>query len=81
MAASCPGMNPSNWKIEDIFEHPCVACGRPIEFWKDDVKRVCDCGRANFNPRLGGLCLSWCESAEDCLGDRDLGEWKRSRFP
>jgi len=76
MAASCPGMNPANWKIEDIFESPCAACGLILEFWKDDVKRSCSCGKVNFNPRLGNLCLAWCERAEDCLGNQDIVEWK-----
>ncbi len=77
MAAICPGMNPAYWKIEDIFESPCIACGKPIEFWKDDVKRVCSCGQVSFNPRLGNLCLVTCKKAEECLGNQDIGEWKR----
>jgi hypothetical protein len=76
MAASCPGMNPANWKIEDIFESPCPSCGASIEFWKDDIKRRCSCCRVNFNPRLGNLCLSWCDRADDCLGNQDILEWK-----
>jgi hypothetical protein len=76
MAAICPGMNPMNWKIEDIFEVLCVSCGTSIEFWKDDVKRTCSCGKVIFNPRLGNLCLAWCDKAEECLGNRDISEWK-----
>jgi hypothetical protein len=79
MAATCPGMNPANWKIEDIFETACPACGELIEFWKDDVKRRCGCGHICFNPRLGNLCLSWCEKAEECLGNQDIAEWKQKR--
>lgn len=79
MAATCPGMSPLYWKIEDIFESPCPGCGQPIEFWKDDVKRSCPCGRLVFNPRLGNLCLSWCERAEECLGNSDLDDWKAHR--
>jgi hypothetical protein len=76
MAAACPGMNPMNWKIEDIFEVSCASCGAAIEFWKDDVKRTCSCGKVTFNPRLGNLCLVWCQRAEECLGNQDIREWK-----
>ena len=70
-------MDPANWKFEDIFEAACPACGAPIEFWKDDVKRACpSCKRTAFNPRLGNLCLAWCAQAEECLGNRDIREWK-----
>lgn len=72
----CPGMDPSHWKITDIAEHEC-ACGTLLEFWKDDVKRVCpNCGRTVFNPSLGNVCLSWCERAAECLGNMDIEEWK-----
>ena len=77
MSGKCPGMDPANWKIDDIFEYPCLNCGAMIEFWKDDVKRTCpDCGQAAFNPRLGNLCLVWCKQAEECLGNKDITEWK-----
>jgi hypothetical protein len=72
----CPGMNPTNWKIEDIAEHPCP-CGVMLEFWKDDVKRTCaKCGRVVFNPNVGNICLSWCDRAAECLGNMDIDEWK-----
>jgi hypothetical protein len=72
-------MDPANWKLEDIFEIHCPACGAAVEFWKDDVKRTCSCGRVSFNPRLGDICLSWCDGAEECLGNKDISEWKDER--
>jgi len=73
----CPGMDPSHWTVSDIAEHPC-ACGTLLEFWKDDVKRVCsNCGKVNFNPNLGNVCLSWCARAVECLGNQDIEEWKQ----
>jgi hypothetical protein len=75
----CPGMDPAFWKPADIAENRCVSCGGPIEFWKDDVKRSCPkCGRVMFNPRLGGVCLSWCDRAAECLGTMDIEEWKKT---
>jgi len=82
MATKCPGMDPAVWKIDDIFNYPCVHCGAMIEFWKDDVKRPCPrCGLALFNPRLGNLCLVWCKKAEECLGNHDIVEWKELHSP
>ncbi|MBF0432643.1 MAG: hypothetical protein HQK83_15265 [Fibrobacteria bacterium] len=74
----CPGMNPSFWKPKDVDEHKCPSCGNTVEFWKDDVKRVCHkCKKVIFNPKLGNLCLSYCDKAEDCIGSLDINEWKQ----
>jgi DNA-directed RNA polymerase subunit RPC12/RpoP len=75
--AKCPGMDPACWKLSDIVEYRCTACGAAIEFWKDDVKRQCNaCGKFMFNPKVGDTCLSWCEKAPECLGNSDIKEWK-----
>jgi hypothetical protein len=74
----CPGMDPAFWKPSDIAESRCPSCGEAIEFWKDDVKRACPkCGAVTFNPRLGNLCLCWCDKAAECIGTMDIEEWKR----
>jgi hypothetical protein len=71
-------MNPANFTPADVRDHPCPACGAPVEFWKDDVRRPCPaCGRAAFNPGLGATCLAWCAKAEECVGTMDIAEWKR----
>jgi len=76
--SKCPGMDPASWKFSDIEDHRCPRCGMAIEFWKDDVKRRCTaCGELVFNPRLGSLCLAWCEKASECLGNADIEEWKK----
>jgi DNA-directed RNA polymerase subunit RPC12/RpoP len=82
MKNQCPGMNPQNWKPEDIKEYKCINCSNEIiEFWKDDVKRVCPgCGKFMFNPDLGNVCLSWCDRAEDCIGNMDITEWKQKKI-
>ena len=76
--AQCPGMNPQNWKQDDISEATCIHCGKSnMEFWKDDVKRTCPaCGKSMYNPRLGNICLSWCDKADECIGNKDINEWK-----
>ena len=74
----CPGVNPRNWRPEDIHENACPQCNRTIEFWKDDVKQKCPgCGKIMFNPKLGSLCLSWCDKAVECIGNMDIEEWKK----
>jgi hypothetical protein len=73
-------MDPSNWKFGDIATVKCPHCGGDIEFWKDDVKRACDrCGQEVFNPSLKDTCLSWCDSAAECIGSSDISHWKRKR--
>jgi hypothetical protein len=78
MTAACPGMNPANWKFEDISDAPCVSCGAAIGFWKDDVRRIRSCGAANPDPRLGDPCPAWYGQAEERLGNRDIRDWKEA---
>ncbi|MCG3181906.1 MAG: hypothetical protein BIFFINMI_04346 [Phycisphaerae bacterium] len=63
----CPGQNLRFWKPEDIFEVACPACGRAIEFFKDDAFRPCTCGVRVRNPRKDMGCAEWCKSANECL--------------
>ena len=80
MPAKCPGMNPENWKFDDIKQISCKKCGQPIEFWKDDVKIKCrKCGLYNFNPDLDNTCLSWCDKAVECIDNMDIDEWKKKQ--
>lgn len=77
MPNKCPGMDPANWKIDDISEHKCINCGTELEFWKDDIKRSCPkCGQTMFNPNIGNYCLVWCKKADECIGNQDILEWK-----
>ena len=66
----CPGQDTRYWKPEDIFEVPCMACGKPIEFFKNDLKRPCPhCGRPNLNPKNDLACAAWCPAAKECLDE------------
>ena len=66
----CPGQDPRFWKPTDVAERPCPSCGKPIEFWKDDVRRPCPaCGTVVANPGLDRGCAAWCRYADRCLGD------------
>ena len=65
----CPGQDTRNWRPEDIFDWPCPACGKPIEFFKDDTARRCgQCGHRFANPKMDFGCASYCPHAEQCLG-------------
>lgn len=65
----CPGQDSRYWKPGAIFEAKCPQCGHPVEFFKDDVSRLCSkCGRRFLNPGLDFGCASYCKYAEQCLG-------------
>ena len=57
------------WKPGDIFETQCPKCNRNIEFFKDDVKRHCECGHQVVNPKMDLGCAAWCQYAEQCVGN------------
>lgn len=65
----CPGLDPSRFKPDDVFELICPSCGNSVEFWKDESKRKCKkCGQDVRNPRLDLGCAKWCKFAAQCLG-------------
>ncbi len=64
----CPGQDTRYWRPGDLFEVPCRNCGKPIEFFKDDLKRPCPhCGKPALNPNNDLACAAWCRSAKECL--------------
>jgi predicted RNA-binding Zn-ribbon protein involved in translation (DUF1610 family) len=70
---SCPGQDTRYWKPEDIFEHPCVSCGNPVEFFKNDLRRQCpNCGASTINPRNDLACAQWCKHAKECLDQNGI---------
>ena len=70
----CPGQNTMFWKPDDIYDVKCPNCGAPVEFWKDDSKRSCDCGHRFLNPKRDLGCLEYCKYAEDCMPEMFQGE-------
>ncbi len=66
----CPGQDSRYWKPGAIFDTDCPKCGKPVEFFKDDTMRRCkNCGHRFLNPAMDFGCASYCEYAEQCLGD------------
>ncbi len=66
----CPGQDTQYWKPGAIFEVRCPQCDRMVEFFKDDTTRKCPgCGHRFLNPHMDFGCASYCQYAEQCLGD------------
>jgi hypothetical protein len=56
---------------------PCPDCGRLVEFFTDEPKRHCRCGRALLREALP-RCAEWCPAASQCLGEAvDVRELER----
>lgn len=72
----CPGQDTQTWGLDAIFEVDCPKCHKPVEFFKDEMKRKCpSCGERVFNERMNMGCAKWCPSAASCVGPdsmRDL---------
>ncbi len=66
----CPGQDMRYWKPGAIFDAACPKCGSLIEFFKDESTRKCkSCGHKMVNPRMDFGCASYCQHAEQCLGE------------
>jgi hypothetical protein len=65
----CPGQDTRYWKPGDIFDVECPHCGNTVEFFKDEVTRLCKgCKNKIVNPRMDFGCAGYCQFAEQCLG-------------
>jgi HD superfamily phosphodiesterase len=66
----CPGQDTQFWEPGSIFEIKCPKCGNEVEFFKDDPTRKCaQCGHRFLNPSLDFGCASYCQYAEQCIGN------------
>ncbi len=66
----CPGQDSRYWKHDAIFDVKCPHCGTEIEFFKDQTTAKCKgCGKQIINPRMDFSCASYCQYAEQCLGE------------
>jgi HD superfamily phosphodiesterase len=66
----CPGQDSRYWKPGAIFDAKCPECGNEVEFFKDDTTRRCkNCGHRFLNPGMDFGCASYCEYADQCIGN------------
>ena len=81
----CPGQNLSRKKIDEVVsERPCPFCKYPMEFFFDDVSRICPkCGHPveKDDERIikDFGCAFWCDSAEECLSPAAYARIKKSK--
>jgi ribosomal protein S27E len=69
-AMKCPGQDSQYWKPGAVFEVKCPKCGSEVEFFKDDPTRKCPkCGHRFLNPGLDFGCASYCQYADQCIGN------------
>jgi hypothetical protein len=77
MVSKCPGQDTQFWGPRDIYSIDCPKCGKPVEFFKDDIRRRCQkCGHLFLNPKLHLGCSKWCQFAEQCIGTMSKEEFK-----
>jgi len=66
----CPGQDTQYWQPGAIFEVKCPKCKHTVEFFKDDTSRKCgNCGHRFVNPNMDFGCASYCQYAEQCIGN------------
>ena len=66
MPQKCPGqMSPRD--LDSVIV-PCPDCGRMVEFFTDEPKRRCRCGKLLLRETLP-RCAEWCLAAEQCFGE------------
>jgi len=66
----CPGQDSRYWKHDAIFDVKCPDCGTEIEFFKDQTTAKCKgCGKQVINPKMDFGCASYCQYAEQCMGE------------
>ena len=77
MITKCPGQDTRFWKPNDVYTVECPKCGKPVEFFKDDIRRRCKkCGHMFINPKLNLGCARWCQFADQCVGAIGKEEFK-----
>lgn len=66
----CPGQDSRYWKHDAIFDAKCPDCGTEIEFFKDQTTCKCKgCEKQVINPKMDFGCASYCQYAEQCMGE------------
>jgi DNA-directed RNA polymerase subunit RPC12/RpoP len=51
-----------------VSYHPCPNCGKPVEFFSDEMRIRCPNCKTLVNKESAPSCIQWCKAARDCLG-------------
>ena len=75
----CPGQD---MRKLTVSYHPCPECGKPVEFFSDEMRIRCPHCKTMVHKESAPSCIQWCKSARDCLGpdlyDQITGKLKES---
>jgi hypothetical protein len=66
MDTECPGRR--NVRKLDSMLVRCPKCNQAVEIFTDEIKARCRCGEVLLRESVPA-CISWCASAEKCLGE------------
>jgi hypothetical protein len=66
MDTECPGKR--NVRKLDSLLVRCPKCSQVVEIFTDEMKARCRCGEVLLRESVPA-CISWCASAERCLGE------------
>lgn len=76
----CTGNNTFEWGFDAIFDVICPECGCRVEFFKDEITRICpQCKTTVQNDRKDYGCGRWCSSHVDAAIRNTCPRFKRSK--
>ena len=61
----CPGRDFRNLSVS---YHPCPNCGKPVEFFSDEMRVRCPACKTLVVKENAPSCIQWCSAARECLG-------------
>ena len=61
----CPGQD---MRKLTVSYHPCPKCGKPVEFFSDEMRIRCPHCKTMVHKDQAPSCIQWCKAARDCLG-------------
>jgi DNA-directed RNA polymerase subunit RPC12/RpoP len=61
----CPGQDSRKLTVS---YHPCPECGKPVEFFSDEMRVRCQNCKTLVHKEQVPNCIQWCQAARDCLG-------------
>ena len=74
--SKCPGQASRNLSVTN---HPCPKCGYKVEFFSDELLRVCPRCRARVSQEQLPSCVEWCQAARECIGPQRYDEMMRQK--